>query len=89
VRWIVFGREWREFEELLPQSYGMDANQIFAPYKLEFLRNIAHLLDPLSLYKGSIEAKSRGHVKWEEANTFWTTQQKIRLKEEKEKEKHR
>lgn len=69
--WLVFGREYHQGEELTPQSYGMDANQVFAPYNYEVLKRIAHLLEPLPLFKGSFEAKSKGKIDWKEGTNFW------------------
>lgn len=88
-RWVVYGQKWMKGEELKPQSYGMDANQIFAAYPHDFLQRIVSSLDPLPLFMGSLESKERGKIGWTEGFDLWSLRQKMRLEEEKEREKHR
>ena len=88
-RWIVFARKWRKGEEVKPQTYGLDANQIFATYDADFLRRIVPHLDPLPLFKLSLEAKERRKVNRETASFTWRLLWKIHLQEEEERKKYR
>ena len=90
-RWIVYSyKKYRKGEEVKEVAGGLDANMIFAPYDdEEFLRRIAHLLDPLPLFRASLEAKERGQISWEESFDLLSILAHAQEAEEQEREKYR